>query len=73
VLLKVPASVIDDARLHPERYLGWNQLQDPGKPESPLNRRRICLGILNANRPYHPVWNPVVWRASCHGESCVMP
>jgi hypothetical protein len=73
VPVMVPASVIDDARRNPHKYEGWNELVDPGKPESPLNRRRTCLGILNVNRPYHPVWNPVVWRASCHGNGCVFP
>jgi hypothetical protein len=57
--------VIHDALANPERYYGWQMPLDPGKPVSPANPRRECLSLTNVAMPYHPLWNPPIWRAGC--------
>lgn len=62
---RVPMQVIQDALANPQNYRGWDQLLDPGKPESPANPRRRCLSLLNLNIEYHVLWNEPVWRVGC--------
>jgi len=62
---RVPPEIIDDARYHPERYYGWRNRLDPGKPSGPANPPRMCLTLRNVNLDYHPLWNAPVWRVGC--------
>jgi hypothetical protein len=62
---RVPAVVLDDALANPQRYLGWRQPLDPGKPPGPANPPRACLVLQNAGVDYHPLWNRPIWRVGC--------
>lgn len=72
---KAPQSVIDLALANPSSVMGWNLLQNPNKPGSPIfptpghdwppNPRRTCLDIQNRAIPFHPLFNSVIWRAGC--------
>ena len=61
----VPQAVLDQALANPERVSGYNQLERPSLPPGPYNRRRSCLTLQNPNLPYHPLFNSLVFRASC--------
>jgi hypothetical protein len=67
--------ILATAKSNPGAYYGWNLLLDGGKPGAPPfpvpgynrgpNPRRTCLDLVNQNVPYHPLYNPPVWRAGC--------
>jgi hypothetical protein len=61
----VPAAVVNDALVHPERYRGWLERHDPSKPLSPANPLRTCLSIQNISLAYDRQYNPPVWRVGC--------
>ena len=61
----VPPAVIADALANPEKYRGWQELLDPGKPESPMNPKRECLEMQYIGLDYHPLYNPPIWRIGC--------
>lgn len=61
----VPPAVIADALANPEKYRGWKELLDPGKPPSPMNPPRECLEMQHLALDYHPLWNPPIWRIGC--------
>ena len=63
---RVPPVVIADAVANPEQYQGWLQPRNPNAPVGPANPLRTCLTLQRLSVPYHPMWNPVVWRAGCH-------
>ena len=62
---QLPAAVLNDALANPDRYDGWQQPLDPGKPASPFNPPRSCLTLRNPNTPYHPLHNGPTWRVGC--------
>ncbi len=62
---RVPSVVVAAALANPDRYQGWQELLDPGKPASPANPPRECLSLRSNSSPYHPLYNSVVWRAGC--------
>lgn len=62
---RVPWSVIDAALADPASVAGYDQLQEPGKPEGPYNRRRTRLTLRALALPYHPLGNGLVYRADC--------
>ena len=62
---RIPPSVIAWALANPEKVGGWNQLERPGLPPGPYNRRRTCLSLQNPSAPYHPIFNGLVFRAGC--------
>lgn len=61
----VPPAVIADAVANPGSIAGWRQPLDPNKPEGPLNPPRECLGLQRATVPFHPMFNPLIWRVGC--------
>ncbi len=70
-LRKLPQSVIDEAKAHPERFYGWGLPHDVNKPVSWANPLRTCLSIHKPNLAYHPVWNSAYWAAICPpGSHC---
>jgi hypothetical protein len=62
---RVPQVVILAALANPQRYNGWLQPLDPGKPPGPTNPLRECLDVRNPGSPYHPLFNGVYWRVGC--------
>jgi len=61
----VRPAVIADALANPDRYRGWQELLDPGKPPSPMNPPRTCLAMQHMALDYHPLYNPPIWRIGC--------
>lgn len=61
----VPRAAIDAALADPASVAGYGQLEDPGKPEGPYNRRRMRLTMRALEVPYHPLFNGLVYRAGC--------
>ena len=49
----------------PWRINGYNRLVDPGKPENPHNPMRTWLTLTANNKPYHWLWNSLIFRAGC--------
>jgi hypothetical protein len=62
---QVPAVVVMDALVQPERYFGWMVLLDPNKPPSPANPPRTCLSLHRIGLRYDPMWNRPEWRVGC--------
>lgn len=64
---KVPQSVIDAALANPAKVYGWLNPLNPNVPGpvEPPNPPRMCLDLLNRGRPFHPLFNSVIWRAGC--------
>lgn len=62
---RVPPAVIADALANPERFNGWQQPLDPGKPPGPGNPPRACLSLQNPTVDYHPQFNSPIWRVGC--------
>jgi|GEM_PF-2190356 len=62
---RVPRVVIEAALANPDRVYGWNKPQNPNAPVSPVNPLRRRLTLSNRGVPYHPMSNPVVFKAGC--------
>ncbi len=62
---QVPPAVVAEALAHPERIAGWGQPRDPGKPVSPANPLRECLSLVDPGKPYHPLFNGLIFKAGC--------
>ena len=62
---RVPRVVIDAALADPQRVYGWNKPQNPNAPVSPFNPLRRRLSLSNRGVPYHPISNPVIFKAGC--------
>ncbi len=62
---QVPPAAVAEALAHPERIAGWGQPRDPGKPVSPANPLRQCLTLVDPGKPYHPLFNGLIWKAGC--------
>ncbi len=62
---RVPAAVINAALANPSSVAGYNQLQNPGVPESPWNGRRTKLSLRNISLPWHPLFNGLTYKAGC--------
>ncbi len=62
---RVPAAAIQAALADPTAVFGYNQLEVPGRPPGPFNRRRTRLTMHNLATPFHVVYNRLVFRAGC--------
>lgn len=62
---RVPRAAIDDAVANPTTVRGWQQPKVGSKPVSPYNPLRTCLSMARPAAPYHPLFNPLLWRAGC--------
>lgn len=60
-----PRAAIDAAVADPAGVAGWRQPLDPNKPVGRFNPLRECLSLQRASVPYHPLFNPLAWRAGC--------
>lgn len=65
ILTRVPPAVINDALANPTRIRGWGELANPSAPPSPFNQPKSWLSLLNIAAPYHPLYNPVIFKAGC--------
>ncbi len=65
IIGRVPADVIANAVTRPHTIAGWNQLANPGIPESPNNTRRRSLTPRNLGVSFNPLGNSVVYKVGC--------
>jgi hypothetical protein len=65
IIVRVPRAEIDFAVANPNAIDGYDQLERPGKPAGPYNRRRVWLSMRNLAVPYNPVFNGLTYRAGC--------
>lgn len=61
----VPDPVIADALANPTRYYGWQQPNNPAIPPGPYNPLREYLSLHIVAKPYHPLYNTLIWKAGC--------
>jgi hypothetical protein len=61
----VPQAVIANALANPEDVYGWDQLCTPSQPPSPWNVMRSRLSMQVPGKPYHPLFNSVVYKCGC--------
>jgi hypothetical protein len=62
---RAPADILAAVVANPNSLGGYGAPRDAGKPISPFNPPRTCLGIHNAGVVYHPLFNPLAWKAGC--------
>jgi hypothetical protein len=62
---RVPLAHVRFALANPALVIGWNDLCNPGVPPSIANGRRHQLTLLNPSGPFHPLFNPLVYRCGC--------
>jgi ligand-binding sensor domain-containing protein len=62
---KAPSAVVASIAATPGSLGGYGKPRDQGKPIGPFNPPRNCLGIHNAGLAYHPLFNPLAWKAGC--------
>lgn len=62
---RVPSVIIQAAMADPATVRGWYERCNPSAPPSPSNGLRGWLSLLNIGVPYHPTYNPVVWKCGC--------
>ncbi len=62
---KVPVAALAAALAQPQLIGGWLQPLDPGKPAGPSNPRRTALTLVDSGKPYHPLFNGLVFRVGC--------
>ena len=65
ILRRVPAAVISRALANPWDVFGWMQPANAGLPPGPGNPPRTRLSLRNLGTPYHPLYNPVVFKVGC--------
>ena len=61
----VPEAVIADAMANPAHYGGWMQPNNPSLAPGPSNPLRVYLSIMAPGKPFHPLFNTVIWKAGC--------
>ncbi|MEO8082184.1 MAG: vWA domain-containing protein [Ardenticatenales bacterium] len=62
---RLPRAAIDAALADPTRVGGWGVPCRVGQPVGPMNPLRRWLDLRNANLPWHPVFNGVVFKCGC--------
>lgn len=62
---RVPVAAISDAVANPEQVNGWRQPSNPALPPGPSNPRRLWLSMLDLGKPFHPIFNPLIYKAGC--------
>ncbi len=61
----VPQSHIAAALEDPSRVAHWNEPADANKPVSPYNPRRRRLAVQTDSKPYHSLFNGLVFKTGC--------
>jgi hypothetical protein len=62
---RVPVAAVSDAVANPERVFGWRQPLNPALPPGPGNPLRTWLTVRDLGKAYHPIFNPLVYKAGC--------
>jgi hypothetical protein len=61
----VPAAARADALANPSGVYGYQMLCNPNVPPGPYNGMRDRLSLAAPSRPYHPVYNNLIWSCGC--------
>jgi hypothetical protein len=62
---RVPPAAIASAMANPASISGWGRPCNIGVPTSGANPLRTYLSLHNINKPYHPLFNSLVFRCGC--------
>jgi hypothetical protein len=62
---RVPPALIAFALANPETVLGWNQQCFRNRPPGPWNPRRQHLSLRDVGKPFHAMFNPLVFKCGC--------
>jgi CubicO group peptidase (beta-lactamase class C family) len=62
---RVSAAIRAAALANPAGVLGYGQRCFPSQPASPFNPLRDKLDLQHPNRPFHPIFNPLVFTCGC--------
>jgi len=62
---RVPPAALAAAMANPASVSGWGKRCHEGVPASAANPERRFLSIHNINKPYHPLYNGLVFRCGC--------
>jgi hypothetical protein len=62
---RVPAQVIADGIANPSTIAGWLQPINPNMPAGPGNPLRHSLTLTDLGKPYHPLYNDLVYKVGC--------
>lgn len=62
---RVPQSVISASLANPDSVQGWDMLCHPNLPPSPANGVRTWLTLQSTSKPWHPLFNPAIYRCGC--------
>jgi hypothetical protein len=62
---RVPAAVLNAAAAKPESISGYGQAANPNIPVGPMNAMRTCLTLVDRGKPWHPLFNGLVFKAGC--------
>ena len=63
--LFVPRAAVESALEDPMEVAGWNAPANPNRPVSWTNPRRRLLTLHAPSKPFHPLYNTLVFKASC--------
>jgi hypothetical protein len=61
----VPAPVIADALANPDKVGGWLAPCAPSLPPGPANPPKMRLSLRQVSKPYHPLFNGLVYKCGC--------
>jgi hypothetical protein len=61
----VPAAALSAALANPSTVSGYNELCNPNAGSSTFNHKRDRLSLERSDRPYHPLFNSLVWKCGC--------
>lgn len=62
---RVPAPALASALANPRAVRGYGDRCFPSQPASPFNPLRDRLSLQNPNRPYHPIYNVLIFACGC--------
>lgn len=62
---KVPPAVISAAMANPNTVAGWLLPVNPNMPAGPGNPLRHSLTLTDVGKPFHPLYNDLVWKVGC--------
>lgn len=56
---------IFNALFEPEKVRGYGELCNANIPGSPYNSTKRYLQLLDPGKPFHPLYNPLVYKCGC--------
>ncbi len=62
---RVPPAVLAAALADPSKVAGYGLPANPNLPPGPNNPPRNCLSLVDPGKPYHPLFNSLIFKAGC--------